>query len=44
MTALDSGWSIEGVANRLMVLSAKVREEGNRYALRTTGAAAAAVK
>jgi hypothetical protein len=44
MTALDWGWSIEGVADRLMVLRVKAREEGKRYGLRTTGAAATAVQ
>jgi hypothetical protein len=35
MTAIDWGWGIEGVADRLMELSVKAREEGERYALQT---------
>jgi hypothetical protein len=44
MTALDWSWGIEGVADRLVVLSVKAREEGKRYALQTTRAAAAALQ
>jgi hypothetical protein len=40
MTAIDWGWGIENVAERLMELSVKAREEGERYALQTSRAAA----
>jgi hypothetical protein len=44
MTAIDWGWGIENVADRLMELSVKAPEEGKRYALQTTRAAAAALQ
>ena len=44
MTALDWGWSVEGVADPLMELSVKPREEGKRYAVQTAGAAAMALQ
>jgi hypothetical protein len=44
MTAIDWGWDIEAVADQLLELSVKAREEGERYALQTTRAAAAAVQ
>jgi len=44
MTALDWGWSVEGVADRLMELSSKAQENGEQYALLTAQNAAAAVE
>jgi len=44
MTALDWDWSIEEVAERLMTLSSKARENGENYALLTAQNAAAAVQ
>jgi hypothetical protein len=43
MTALDWGWSVEDVADRLMQESAKAKENGQAYALLTARNAAAAV-
>jgi acetyl-CoA acetyltransferase len=43
MTAIRWGWSIEDTAARLMEESSKARENGERYALRTSQNAAAAV-
>ena len=42
-TALDWGHGTEETANKLMELSAKARENGERYAARTTSNAAAAL-
>ncbi len=44
LLAIDWGWGIEETAARLMEESNKAREEGERYALRTTQNAAAAVE
>jgi hypothetical protein len=44
MTALDWGFSIEETAIQLMQVSSKARENGERYAVLTTGNAAAAVE
>ena len=44
MTALDWGFSIEETANKLMEVSAKAKENGEHYAMRTTQNAAAAVE
>jgi hypothetical protein len=44
MTALDWGFSIEDTASRLMELSSKARENGERYASQTARNAAAAVE
>jgi hypothetical protein len=44
MTALDWGWSIDDTAARLMEVSAKARENGERYAALTAQNAAAAVE
>ena len=44
MTALDWGWNIEETATRLMEVSAKARENGERYAAITAQNAAAAVE
>lgn len=44
MTALDWGWNIEETAARLMEVSTKARENGERYAARTAHNAAAAVE
>ena len=44
MTALDWGWSIEETAARLMEVSSKARENGERYATLTAQNAAAAVE
>jgi len=44
MTALDWGWSSEETAARLMDLSAKAQENGERYAIVTAQNAAAAVE
>lgn len=44
MTALDWGWNIEETAARLMEVSSKARENGERYAARTAENAAAAVE
>jgi len=44
MTALDWGFSIEETANKLMELSSKARENGERYAGLTASNAAAAVE
>ena len=44
MTAIDWGWGIKEVAERLMKLSMKAREEGEGYALRTARSAAAAIQ
>jgi hypothetical protein len=44
MTALDWGWNIEETAVRLMEVSSKARENGDRYAARTAHNAAAAVE
>jgi hypothetical protein len=43
-TALDLGFSIEETANKLMELSSKARENGERYAVLTAGNVAAAVQ
>jgi hypothetical protein len=43
MTALDWGWNVEDVANRLMEESPKAKENGQAYALLTAQNAAAAV-
>jgi len=43
MTALDWGWNIEETAARLMEVSSKARENGDRYAALTAQNAAAAV-
>ena len=44
MTALDWGWNIEETAARLMEVSSKARENGERYAALTAQNAAAAVE
>jgi hypothetical protein len=44
MTALDWGWNIEETATRLMEVSSKARENGERYAALTAQNAAAAVE
>ena len=44
MTAYDWGWSVESIANRLMQVSGKARENGERYATLTASNAAAAVE
>lgn len=44
MTALDWGFSIDDTASRLMELSTKARENGERYAQQTARNAAAAVE
>lgn len=44
MTALDWGFSIEETANKLMELSWKARENGERYAASTASNAAVAVQ
>lgn len=44
MTARDWGYSIEETANKLMELSSKARENGERYAALTASNAAAAVE
>ena len=44
MTALDWGWNIEETAARLMEVSSKARENGERYAAITAQNAAAAVE
>jgi homoserine acetyltransferase len=44
MTALDWGWNIEETAARLMEVSSKARENGERYATLTAQNAAAAVE
>jgi hypothetical protein len=44
MTALTWGWSTEETADKLMELSAKARENGELYALRTAQNAASAVE
>jgi hypothetical protein len=41
---LDRNRSIDETAEKLMELSVKAREEGKRYALQTTRAAAAALQ
>jgi hypothetical protein len=43
MIAIAWGWSIEETAKRLMELSVKAQENGERYALMTARNAAAAV-
>jgi hypothetical protein len=40
--AIDWGWSVEEIADRLMQVSSKAQENGERYAQRTVGNAAAA--
>ncbi len=42
LLALDWGWGVEETAARLMHESGKARENGEAYALRTAGNAAAA--
>jgi len=44
MTALDWGYNVDETANKLMEVSSKARENGERYAIRTVGNAAAAVE
>lgn len=44
MTELDWGWSTEETAARLMEVSSKARESGERYAALTAQNAAAAVE
>ena len=44
MTALDWGWNMEETASRLMEVSSKARENGERYAALTAQNAAAAVE
>jgi hypothetical protein len=44
MTAIDWGWSVEAVAARLMIESAKAQENGEGYAQLTATNAAAAVR
>jgi len=44
MTALDWGYNTDETANRLMQVSSKARENGQRYADLTTSNAAAAVR
>jgi hypothetical protein len=44
LLAIDWGWSIEETAARLMQQSGKARENGEPYALRTAGNAAAAIE
>ena len=44
LLAIDWGWSVEEIADRLMQVSGKARDEGERYALRTAQAAARAVE
>jgi len=39
-TAIEWGWSVKETASRLMELSSKAREDGQRYALRTATRAA----
>lgn len=43
MTAIDWGWSVENVADRLIIESGKAQENGPAYALLTATNAAAAV-
>lgn len=43
MIAIDWGWSVTDTAARLMQLSPKARENGERYTLRTAQNAAAVV-
>lgn len=43
-TAIEWGWSIPDTAGRLMELSTKARENGERYAIRTATNAAASVE
>jgi homoserine acetyltransferase len=43
MTAYDWGWPVESIAERLMQLSGKARENGERYANLTAQNAAFAV-
>jgi hypothetical protein len=43
-TALDWGWTTQETAARLMEVSAKARENGERYAALTAQNAAAAVE
>ena len=42
-TAYDWGWPVESIADRLMQVSSKARENGERYAERTATRAAASV-
>ena len=44
MTALDWGWNIEETATRLMEVSSKARENGERYVARTAQNAADAME
>jgi homoserine acetyltransferase len=44
MTALDWGYSTDETANQLMQLSAKARDNGERYAVLTATNAAVAVE
>jgi hypothetical protein len=44
MTALDWGWNTDETATKLMEVSAKARENGERYAVLTAQNAAAAVE
>jgi hypothetical protein len=43
-TAIEWGWSIQDTANRLMELSSKARQNGERYAMLTATNAAASVE
>ena len=43
MTAYDWGWPVESIAERLMQVSSKARENGERYASLTAQNASAAV-
>jgi hypothetical protein len=44
LIALDWGWGVEAVAERLLQESTKARENGERYALLTAQNAAAALE
>jgi hypothetical protein len=44
LLAIDWGWSVEETADRLLEHSAKARQEGEAYALRTARSAAAAIE
>jgi hypothetical protein len=43
-TAIEWGWSVQDTANRLMELSGKAKENGERYAMLTASNAAASVE
>lgn len=43
-TAIEWGWSVQDTAHRLMELSSKARENGERYAVLTATNAAASVE